>query len=83
MKSLLLLAFVVATQALAEDPKLTAFVKQGDAEERLGHTRAALGCFRAAEQIDPRNVGVLLRISKQYSDLIADISVSKDAASRD
>ena len=71
MKKLLLLALLAATPALAEDPKLTALLKQGDAEERLGHTRAALNCFRAAEQLNPQHVGALLRISKQYSDLIA------------
>ena len=71
VKTLILLVFLAAIPALAEDPRLVTLVKQGDAEERLGHTRVALGCFRAAEQIEPRNVGVLLRISKQYSDLIA------------
>jgi tetratricopeptide (TPR) repeat protein len=71
VRTLILLALLAVTPALAEDPKLTGLVKQGDAEERLGHTRLALGYFRSAEQIEPRNVGVLLRISKQYSDLIA------------
>ena len=71
MRSLILLALLAVTPAMAEDPRLTALVKQGDAEERLGHTRAALSLFRSAEAIDNHNVGVLLRISKQYSDLIA------------
>ncbi len=66
----MLLLIAVAT-APAEDPRLVALVKQGDAEERLGHTQAALTSFRAAEAIDNRDVGVLLRISKQYTDLIA------------
>ena len=59
-------------RALAEDPQFVALVKQGDNEDRKGHTRAALTCFREAEKIDPQNVSVLLRISKQYSDLIAE-----------
>jgi len=71
VRTLILLVLVAVMPALAEDSRLVALVKQGDAEERQGHTRAALGHFRAAEQIDPDDVGVLLRISKQYSDLIA------------
>jgi tetratricopeptide (TPR) repeat protein len=70
VKAVLLLTFFFCGRALAEDPKVTALVVQGDAEERAHHTRAALSAFRAAEQIEPRNPGVLLRISKQYSDLI-------------
>ncbi len=70
MRSLLLLAFIAVATASAEDPRLVALLKQGDAEDRAGHTRAALSSFRAAEQIDNRNVGVLLRVSKQYTDLI-------------
>ena len=79
MKLLLLLAFIVGSQALAEDPKLTALVRQGDAEEHQGHTRAALGSFRAAEEVDAKNVGVLLRISKAYSDLV-DVTKPPEAA---
>lgn len=71
MRTLILLVFLAVMPALAEDSRLLTLVKQGDAEERLGHTRAALRIFRLAEEIDPQNVGVLLRISKQYSDLIA------------
>ncbi len=70
MKKLFLLAFLVALPALAEDSRLVTLVKQGDAEERAGRTRAALSFYRDAEQIEPRNVGVLLRIAKQYGDLV-------------
>jgi len=71
MRTLFALMILAAVAVGAEDPRLNTLVKQGDAEERQGHTRAALNYFRAAEAIDPENVGVLLRISKQYSDLIA------------
>ena len=40
------------------------------AEEKQGHTKAALADFRAAEELDAKDVGVILRISKQYSDLV-------------
>jgi tetratricopeptide (TPR) repeat protein len=71
VRMLFLLVLFATFPALAEDPRLIALVKQGDAEERAGRTRDALVLYRDAEQIDARNVGVLLRISKQYSDLIS------------
>lgn len=55
---------------MAEDAQVVALLKQGDAEERQGRTRAALSIFREAEQREPTNVGILLRIAKQYSDLV-------------
>ena len=55
---------------LAEDGKLASLVKHGDLEDREGHTQAALEDFLTAEKIDSKDVGVLLRISKQYNDLI-------------
>jgi tetratricopeptide (TPR) repeat protein len=70
VRTLLLLLLTAVVTASGEDPRLVALVKQGDAEERLGHTQAALASFRAAEEIDNHDVGVLLRISQQYGDLI-------------
>jgi tetratricopeptide (TPR) repeat protein len=70
VKSLIFLTFLIGLHALAEDPKVTALVMQGDIEERQGHPQAAMDDFLAAEKIDAKNVGVLLRISKQYSDQI-------------
>lgn len=79
VRPLILLVFLAATSAFAEDPRVTALLKQGDAEERGGRPRNALNHFRAAEEIDARHVGVLLRISKQYSDLIP-LTKPKEAA---
>ena len=70
MKALAVLPLLFTMQLLAEDPRVTLLVKQGDVEDQQGHTRAALSSFRAAEAIEPQNIGVLLRISKQYGDLI-------------
>src|SRR5580692_5066320 len=70
VKTLILLSLILSLQALAEDPKVTALVTQGDLEERQGHPQTALENFLTAEKIDSKNVGVLLRISKQYSDQI-------------
>ena len=70
VKTLICLTLLLGLHALAEDQRLTALVMQGDLEERQGHPQAAMDDFLAAERIDSRNVGVLLRISKQYSDQI-------------
>ena len=79
LRPLLLIAALISFRAFAEDSQVVALVKQGDNEDRKGHSRAALTCFRAAETLDPQNVGVLLRIAKEYSDLIADTK-PEDAA---
>ncbi|HEV7867816.1 MAG TPA: tetratricopeptide repeat protein [Chthoniobacteraceae bacterium] len=67
----LLLAMALSFRCFAEDPQVSAHLQRGDAEERRGHPRAALACYRLAEERDPKNIAVLLRIAKQYSDLIA------------
>ena len=66
-------------QVLAEDPRVTSLVKQGDVAERQGNARSALASFRAAEAIEPQNFGVLLRISKQYGDLVAETKPEENA----
>ncbi len=70
VRTLLVIAVLFAFRAFAEDSRVIALVSRGDAEERMGRTRAALELFREAEQYDPANVGILLRIAKQYSDLV-------------
>ncbi|MEA3211185.1 MAG: hypothetical protein QOE70_4242 [Chthoniobacter sp.] len=72
MRLLLLIATLIGFRALAQETQVAALLKQGDGEERKGHTRAALVCFRQAEVLEPQNVGVLLRIAKQYSDLVGE-----------
>ena len=70
VKAFLLVTALLTLRTLGEDPRVTALISKGDAKERQHHTRAALAAFRAAEQIEPENVGVLLRMAKQYSDLV-------------
>lgn len=70
---------LISFRALAEDSQVVALTRQGDLEDRQGHTRAALACFRQAEERDPQNPGVLLRIAKQYSDLIAETKPAEAA----
>jgi tetratricopeptide (TPR) repeat protein len=81
VKTLAVLPLLFVMQVLAEDPRVTSLVKQGDAAEQQGNSRGALTSLRAAEAIDPKNLGVLLRISKQYSDLI-DETKPEDNAKR-
>lgn len=71
VKPFLVLALLFAAAASAEDPRVTALIVQGDAEERVHHPKEALAAFQQAEAIEARNIGVLLRISKQHSDLVA------------
>lgn len=79
MKLPALLAAIVAGQLMAEDPRVTGFIQQGDVSDARHESRAALTALRQAEAIEPQNLGVLLRISKQYTDLI-DATKSKDEA---
>jgi tetratricopeptide (TPR) repeat protein len=70
VRTLLLVCCLAGSSLLAEDPRVTALLVKGDAEERQHHTAAALAAFKEAEGIEPKNVAVLLRIAKQYSDLV-------------
>lgn len=79
MKPLLFIALLFSFPALAEEPQVAALIKRGDAEEKQGRTKAALADFEAAEQLDPKNPAVLLRVAKQYSDLV-DATKARDAA---
>lgn len=62
---------------MAEDPRVAGFIAQGDAHDARHESKAALAVLQQAEVVEPQNVGVLLRISKQYTDLI---DTTKDKA---
>jgi tetratricopeptide (TPR) repeat protein len=79
VKLSLLLAAVFASQSLAEDARVTALIQQGDAEDAKHQPRVALVSLLQAEEIEPANAGVLLRISKQYGDLIDETKVKDEA----
>ncbi len=74
-----LLAALLAGQLLAEDPRVAGFIAQGDASDARHESKAALAVLQQAEAIEPQNLGVLLRISKQYTDLIDATKVKEDA----
>jgi hypothetical protein len=71
-----LLAFATAlvlflgALARAEDPQLVSLVQRGDAADSEHRTTSALASFVEAERLAPNRPDVLLRISKQYSDLV-------------
>lgn len=79
MKITALLAAFTAGQLLAEDPRVSTLIQQGDASDARHESKAALTVLQQAEAIEPQNFGVVLRISKQYTDLI-DSAKSKDDA---
>jgi tetratricopeptide (TPR) repeat protein len=81
VKALAFLPFLFAMQVLAEDPRVTSLVQQADLMGPQGKPRAALASLRAAEAIEPQNIGVLLRTSQRYGDLI-DSTKPEDEAKR-
>lgn len=72
-------AILLCAVALADEPKVPALLTRGDAAEKQGRTQAALEDFRAAEALDPKNVGILIRIAQQYADLV-DVTKPPSAA---
>jgi tetratricopeptide (TPR) repeat protein len=61
----------VCIHALAANPLAEQFIEQGDAEVKALHAQEALALFQQAAQVDPNDVEVVLRVSQQYSNLIA------------
>jgi tetratricopeptide (TPR) repeat protein len=84
MKGLCLFLALVSTllfpfTGLALDPKAEALIAQGDAEVKAKHHEAALKLFLEAEKLAEDDVALLLRISREYSELV-DEKESKEAA---
>ena len=73
MKAFPFLLLLLSLTALAEDSPVVSLLTKGDLAETKGDTRGALSLFRQAETLAPTDIGVVLRISKQYSDLIAQV----------
>jgi len=66
-----LLALVCHAAAAALNPQAEQLIEQGDAAVKALHPQEALAFFDQAEKADPNNVEILLRVSQQCSDLIA------------
>lgn len=67
------------TGSFAVEPQVEALVAQGDVEDGRANTRAALALFQEADKLSPNDPAILVRISKQYSDLIADAKPAGEA----
>jgi tetratricopeptide (TPR) repeat protein len=79
VKSVVLLLPLLAGTLFAEDPRVAALIQQGDAADAIHDARGALTAFEQADQLQPRNFGILLRISKQYADLAGSTKNSLEA----
>ena len=64
------LLFAAALTATAGEPNVDALIADGDAAEARGDRRAALALFQQAEQLEPKNPAVLLRIARQHSEFV-------------
>jgi hypothetical protein len=70
VKLLALLAIFAFGQAIAEDARIASLVQQADVNDANRESAAALATLQQAEGLDPRNLGIVLRMSKQYADLV-------------
>lgn len=73
------LLLVALFSSIADDSPSAALVKQGDYDDSHGNTKDALIEFQAADRITPNTAAILVRISKEYSDLIAAAKQPADA----
>jgi len=70
-RGLCTLIFLACHAAAAINPQAEKLIEQGDAEVRALHAPEALALFDQASQADPNNPEILLRISQQCSNMIA------------
>jgi tetratricopeptide (TPR) repeat protein len=75
----LALLLCAASSSHAENPQVTQLLAQGDAEVKALHAQEALDLFQQAAQLDPNDAAILLRISQQYSNLIAQAKTPAEA----
>ena len=62
-----------------DDPRVTDLVKQGDADDTRGATRDAIVKFAEADKLSPNNASIIIRLSKEYSDLIGETKPASEA----
>lgn len=68
-----------ARETFAENEKLLALLQQGDVQFSHHQPRSALATFQEAEKLDPNRLDVLLRLSQQHGNLIAEAKSPADA----
>lgn len=70
LAGLLALMSIIVTPAHALESNIQELLSQGEAFEQKRETRQAIKVFLAAEKLSPTNSEVLIKLAKQYSDLI-------------
>jgi len=65
--------------ARAGNPQVTELIKAGDFDDAHADTRGALALFQQADKLTPNDPAILLRISKQYLDLISQTKSASEA----
>ncbi len=72
----------LATTSLACSQSASEWVKKGDAYEADGKTKQALEAFQKAEKTMPKDAALLVKIAKQYGDLMPSLAgaAKKDAS---
>ena len=81
MKSgIIIISLALATTAFSQSA--TEWKKKGDALEAAGKTRDALAAYQKAEKKSPNDADILVKIAKQYGDLMPSLgkAAAKDAA---
>jgi tetratricopeptide (TPR) repeat protein len=75
----LLLCLFPAVLTLAANPEAELLIQQGDAQVRALHAPEALALYDQAAKADPGDIDILLRVSQQCSNLIAQAKSPADA----
>lgn len=74
----------LATASLAFSQSAAEWKKKGDALEAAGKTKDALAAYQEAEKKSPEDAEILVKIAKQYGDLMPSLggAAKKDASSK-
>jgi tetratricopeptide (TPR) repeat protein len=80
VRSLFVLGLLLLSlPCFAQNARILALIQEGDQEETTLGSRAALTSFLAAETLEPNNPAILVRIAKQYSDLVDQTKPPREA----
>ena len=76
------LTILLLSASLAFSQSASVWEKKGDALEASGKTRDALAAYQKAEKKSPKDAELLVKIAKQYGDLMPSLgkAAAKDAA---
>ncbi|QTN32830.1 hypothetical protein HZ994_10980 [Akkermansiaceae bacterium] len=77
-----IIATLLLSSALAFSQSASEWKKKGDALEAAGKTKDALAAYQEAEKKSPNDADILVKIAKQYGDLMPSLgkAAAKDAA---